>query len=231
MQSADDRQAVTHTLIEASRKGHQDLPAMLVNAPLEAAALRLLANTSVTPNQLTAVCNLLAYGVAALFATGHLLLGAIGAVAVGVVDGLDGRQARIQLRTTPLGAAEHLLDKIYEVLWIAALAYAVSGGFSDHSGVRLLLVWIAAYLLDTAAYDLVKWRTGSTLDEASRLDAAVRVVAGRRNVYVFILLAGVLAGQPQAAFRGIVWWAVVTAAVHGLRATAVIWSSRARVLV
>ena len=152
---------------------------MLINAPLETAVLRLLANTAVTPNQLTAVCNLIAYVVAALFATGHLPAGAVGAIAVGVADGLDGRQARVQLRTTPLGRLEHLLDKIYEVLWIVALAYAFSGASPIARTSAPLLIWVAAYLLDTAAYDLVKWRTGATLDEASRLDAADP--AGRRS--------------------------------------------------
>jgi phosphatidylglycerophosphate synthase len=227
----DDRPAVTRLLVEASGKGHQDLPAMLLNAPLEMAAMRRLANTGVTPNQLTGLCNLMAYAVAALLASGHLLAGAMGAIAVGVVDGLDGRQARVQLRTTPLGRLEHLLDKIYEVLWIVALAYALSGHFADRAYVTPLLIWIAAYLLDTAAYDIVKWRTGATLDEASRLDAAIRLVAGRRNVYACMFLVGVIVGQPAAAFHAIVSWSVVTAAVHGARAALVVGNARPRVLV
>lgn len=226
----EDRAAVTRLLVEASGKGHQDLPALVINAPIEKAAMRLLANTRVTPNQITAVCNLLAYAVAALIASGHLLVGAVGAIVVGVVDGLDGRQARIQLRTTPLGQLEHLLDKIYEVLWIVALAYTVSGGFSDRSSVTLLLVWIGAYLFDTAAYDAVKWKTGGSLDEASPLDARIRLIAGRRNVYACVLLVGVLLNRPAAAFLTIVWWAVVTAVVHGGRAAAIL-GRRTRVLV
>jgi phosphatidylglycerophosphate synthase len=227
----NDRPAVTRLLVEASGKGHQDLPAMVLNAPLEKALMRRLANTRVTPNQLTAICNLLAYAVAALLATGQLLAGAVGALVVGVVDGLDGRQARVQLRTTPLGRLEHLLDKIYEVLWIVALAYSLSDRFADRSQVTRLMVWIAAYLLDTAAYDLVKWRTGATLDEASPVDAVIRMVAGRRNVYACMLLAGVLAGSPGAAFRAMVGWAVVTAAVHWVRAIMVIRHGQSRVLV
>jgi hypothetical protein len=226
-----DRPAATRLLVEASGKGHQDLPAMLLNAPLEKAAMRLLANTGVTPNQLTGLCNLMAYAVAALLATGHLLAGAAGAIAVGVADGLDGRQARIQLRTTALGRLEHLFDKVYEVLWIGALAYALSGQFTDRSYVTPLLAWVAAYLLDTAAYDIVKWRTGATLDEASRLDGLIRLVAGRRNVYACMFLVGVLAGQPAAAVHALVWWGGIKAARHGARAALVVGNGRARVLV
>jgi phosphatidylglycerophosphate synthase len=216
--SRADRRRVTRLLVDASGKGHQDLPALLINAPIEKAAMRLLANTRVTPNQITVVCNLLAYGVAALLASGHLLAGALGALVVGVVDGLDGRQARVQVRTTSLGRIEHLLDKAYEILWMVALAYALSAGFENRWYVTALLVWLAAYLIDTAAYDLVKWKTGITLDESSSLDACIRLVAGRRNVYACILLVSIVAGQAEAGFRVIVWWAAMTAAVHAFRA-------------
>jgi phosphatidylglycerophosphate synthase len=216
--SGADRRRVTRMLVDASGKGHQDLPALLINAPLEKVAMRLLANTRVTPNQITVVCNLLAYGVAALLASGHLLAGALGALVVGVVDGLDGRQARVQVRTTSLGRMEHLLDKGYEILWMVAPAYALSAGFEDRSYVTALLVWVAAYLLDTAAYDLVKWKTGVTLDESSSLDARIRLVAGRRNIYTCILLVSIVAGRADAGFHVIVWWAAMTAAVHALRA-------------
>jgi phosphatidylglycerophosphate synthase len=229
--TAADRPALTRVLVEASGKGHQDLPATVLNAPIEKAAMRWLANTRVTPNQITAVCNVLAFAVAALLATGHLLAGAVGALVVGIVDGLDGRQARVQLRTTPLGRLEHLLDKVYEIAWMAALAYALSGGFAARSYLAWLAVWTAAYLLDTAAYDLVKWRTGATLDEASRLDAWIRLAAGRRNVYTCMLLVGVLAGQADAAFRAIVWWSLATAIVHGIRALVAIRRGRRDMLV
>jgi len=216
--SAADRPEVARMLVEASGKGHQDLPAIWINAPIEKAIARKLAGTGVTPNQITLVCNVLAYVVALLLARGQLLAGAIGGMVVGVIDGLDGRQARVQVRTSRLGRLEHLLDKVYEVLWVVALAYYLSSGFSDARLVTELWVWVAAYLLDTAAYDVVKWRRGMTLDEATWIDAAIRLVAGRRNIYTSLLLVGVLIGRPAAAFHVIVWWAAATALVHWIRA-------------
>jgi phosphatidylglycerophosphate synthase len=165
------------------------------------------------------VCNIVAYVAAALLATGHLAAGTLAAMVVGVIDGLDGRQARVQLRTTAFGAVEHLFDKIYEILWIAALAYAVSSGFEVQGYATGLTWWIAAYLADTAAYDIFKLRSGIRLDEASPTDAAIRMVAGRRNIYTYMLLAGVVLRQPVAAYWAIVWWAVATAIVHWMRVT------------
>lgn len=215
--SAADRPAVARMLVEASGKGHQDLPAIWINAPIEKAIARRLAETGVTPNQITLFCNVLAYVVALLLFRGQLLAGAIGGMVVGVVDGLDGRQARVQVRTSRLGRVEHLLDKVYEVLWMVALAYFLSAGWSNARFVTELWVWVAAYFLDTAAYDVVKWRRGVQLDEATRIDAAIRLVAGRRNIYTSMLVVGVLLGRPAAAFHVIVWWAAATALVHWIR--------------
>lgn len=217
VKDAGDRAAVRRRLIDASWKGRQDLPAALVNRPIESAVLEWLAETRVSPNQISLVVNVLAYVVVALLLTGHLLAAALGQVAVGVADGLDGRQARVQVRTSAVGRLEHLFDKLFEIAWMAALGHALSSGFADRRFAAGLAAWIAAYLLDGGAYDLFKLRRGLQLDEATPLDAAVRRVAGRRNVYAFALLIGVAAGAPRAAFWTIVVWAAVTAAAHWLR--------------
>jgi phosphatidylglycerophosphate synthase len=216
--STADRPRVARVLTEASGKGHQDLPARFINAPIEKAIARRLADTSITANQLTAACNVAAYVVAALLARGSFLAAAVGAMIVGVLDGLDGRQARIQMKTSPFGRIEHLLDKIYEVLWMFAFAFGLSAGFAVSGFAAPLLAWSAAYALDSAAYDTVKRRHGVQLDEATKLDAAIRLVAGRRNVYACIMLVGAVTGRPAVAFHTIVWWAAATAFVHIVRA-------------
>lgn len=218
IESGADRRAVARMLVDASGKGHQDLPALVLNAPIEKAIARRLADARITPNQLTVVCNVCAYAVTALFASGHLLAASLGAMLVGVLDGLDGRQARVQLRTSAAGRLEHLLDKVYEIAWMAALAWwlarASAGGAYAWTA---LAVWVVAYFADTAAYDVFRWRRGMQLDEASPLDRAIRLVAGRRNVYSTVLLVGVLAGRAEAAYLVTVVWAVVTAVVHWVR--------------
>jgi phosphatidylglycerophosphate synthase len=218
IESIADRSAVARMLVDASGKGHQDLPALLLNAPIEKAIARLLADTRVTPNHLTLVCNVCAYAVTALFASGHLLAASIGAMVVGVLDGLDGRQARVQLRMSAAGRLEHLLDKIYEIGWMVALAsWLARASTFGTSAWTALAVWVVAYVADTVAYDVFRWRRGMQLDEASSLDRAIRLVAGRRNVYSTILLIGVVIGRPDAAYLVTVAWAVVTALAHWIR--------------
>jgi phosphatidylglycerophosphate synthase len=217
VESIADRPTVARMLVDASGKGHQDLPAQVLNAPIEKAIARRLAETRITPNQLTLLCNVCAYGVTALFGTGHLVAGSIGAMVVGVLDGLDGRQARVQLRTSAAGRLEHLLDKVYEVAWMGALAWWFVRSTGDRRFWTALVVWVAGYILDTAAYDIFKWRRGMQLDEASPLDRGIRLVAGRRNVFSTIVLVGAVVGRAEASYLVTVVWSVVTAVVHWAR--------------
>jgi phosphatidylglycerophosphate synthase len=217
----DDRHRVRSRLIESSYKGHQDIPAEFFNRPIESLVLSWTADTRITPNAITLVCNLVAYAVAALFAVGWYGTALAGALVVGILDGVDGRQARVQMRTTTFGALEHVLDKGYEIAWMIALAFSLSARFADRVVVYALAIWIGAYLADTGAYDVFKWRRGIRLDEATPADAAIRRVAGRRNVYVWMLIAGLAAGAMRAAFIAVTVWAVATALVHWLRAVTI----------
>lgn len=218
VESEEQRARARTILVRASGKGHQDLPAIVFNRPLEEMAARRLCETAVTPNQITSATNIVAWAVTGLFAAGQLWIGVIGALAVGVLDGLDGRQARLQVRYSPFGRLEHLFDKLYEISWTLALGWHFSRNLNDPGYLRLSALWLLFYLLDSGAYDLFRARRGFQLDEASPVDRAFRLIGGRRNIYVFMLIGGLLAGSPQFAFRAIVGWAGVTAAIHWVRA-------------
>jgi len=53
-------------------------------------------------------------------------LGALLTFAVGIVDGLDGKLARIRGCPTKLGLMEHPFDILYEFSWLIALALFLS---------------------------------------------------------------------------------------------------------
>src|SRR5262245_52028811 len=57
VRSPADRAAVRRVLIDASAKGHQELTSRLIETPIESAILERIADTRLTPNQLTAICN------------------------------------------------------------------------------------------------------------------------------------------------------------------------------
>jgi len=86
------------------------------------------------------------------------------------------------------------------------------------------LTLVGSDFADSLLYGVVQARTGRFLDELSPFDRRFRRVAGRRNVYVWMLVAGVCAGRGAAAYLAVSVWAAATAAVHGLRA--LMWTRR-----
>ena len=216
------RKRAERLILDSAQKGSLDLPAW-VHGPIETSIVARLCKTSITPNQLTALCNVVAWAVVPLFATGHLVWGTALALAVGVLDGLDGKQARVKVETTEAGKLEHWLDTLYELAWLLALAYYFQTSDALPEAWKYLLLFLAAEGVDGLAKLSIIRRYGRLIDELSPLDRAIRFFGGRRNVYIWILAVGVLFGAPAQSFVVMVWWEVVTAVVHVARAVWAIW--------
>jgi phosphatidylglycerophosphate synthase len=204
-------------ILDAAQKGSQDLPA-LVHAPVETFLVRHLCKTRITPNALTGFCNIVAWAAAILFAFGYLVAGTLCALAVGVLDGLDGKQARVKVETSEAGKLEHWFDTFFELAWAVALAFHF-----HHSGALPNAWWYLLLLLGAEGVDgLAKLsairRYGRLIDELTPLDRRIRLLGGRRNIYIWILAVGLIAGAPARAFVAIAWWEAVTALVHVVRA-------------
>ncbi len=204
-------------ILDAAQKGSQDLPA-IVHGPIETALVARLCRTSITPNQLTALCNVVAWAAALLFATGQLLAGTLCALAVGVLDGLDGKQARVKVETSEAGKLEHWFDTFYELAWAVALAFHLWRAEILPAAWWYLLLLLVSEGLDGIAKLSVIRRYGRLIDELTPLDRKIRLFGGRRNIYIWILTVGLLFGAPGTAFVVIAWWEAVSAVVHLLRA-------------
>jgi len=211
--SKSNTAAAEQLLLNATQKGALDIPA-LFHGPIEKFLISKLCRTAITPNQLTIFCNIIAWGATILFATGHLATGILVALIVGVLDGLDGRLARVKIETTKRGKLEHWFDAIFEWSWWTALAYyfQTSGRLAGAFNYWLLL--LAAEAIDGIAKGVVYFRTGKTIDELNTFERMVRLIGGRRNVYVWILAIGVLLHAPEKAFIVMAWLEAATAVVH-----------------
>ena len=120
--SPEHAKLAKRVLLESAQKGTLDFPA-IVHSRIETFLISQLCETSVTPNQLTIITNFVAWSATILLATGRLGWGLALAVIVGVLDGLDGKQARVKIETTEHGKLEHWIDAIFDVSWWIALAY------------------------------------------------------------------------------------------------------------
>jgi phosphatidylglycerophosphate synthase len=204
-------------ILDAAQKGTLDIPA-LVHAPIETFIVGQLSKTALTPNQLTLFCNIVAWGATVLFATGHLAYGIAVALAVGVLDGLDGKLARVKLETSRAGRLEHLFDVLFENSWWIALAWHLQASGKLADAFVYLGLLLGAELLNALARTSIVRYCRKSIAELGRFDRLFRLVGGRRNIYVWILAVGLIFGNVAGAFKLIAWWELATAAVHVTRA-------------
>jgi len=200
------------------KRGASDIIAHYVNRPLENMLIYHLSDLRITPNQLTIVTNILAWFVTYLFFTGHLLVGSILTFVVGVMDGLDGKLARIRQRETRLGRMEHAFDLLFEFSWLAALAFFLSKteGLLPLQLCVLALMFIAFYRF---CYDQFSRTMKVSLDVYGGFERIFRRVAGRRNLYNLHILFGVVFNVPLYALFTIMVHSAVTAVVYAYRAS------------
>jgi phosphatidylglycerophosphate synthase len=149
-----------------------------------------------------------------LFASGHLGPGLLVALAVGVLDGLDGKQARLKLETSRVGELEHVSDFAFELSWCAALAWHFHATGALASAPLVLVALYLAEALDGLVKLAAIRRLGMLIDDAAPSMRLVRLFGGRRNVYVWIMAVGFVAGHPAAAFALLPLWQGATAVLH-----------------
>ena len=188
----EDFKKAKKVIVESSGKGASDLLARYVHKPIENKLVSWISNFRITPNQLTILVNILAYAATALFYFGELLLASILTFVIGIADGLDGKLARVKLKTSKLGSLEHSFDLLFEFSWFIALSLFLFR--STQSPIPLILcpfiiLFIAFY---RHIYDQFRRGMGRSLDDSGDFERVFRRVAGRRNLYNIPIFVGVL---------------------------------------
>jgi phosphatidylglycerophosphate synthase len=217
MTTPADAADATRTVVEAAQKRALDLPALLLHPMFENRLVLWLCNTPITPNHVTLFTAFLGAIIAALFLNGWLRLGILLAYGVAILDGVDGKLARTTLRTSRLGEVEHVLDFFVEHAWYLTLTLFFVSQTGDPS------VWwmggglMAGDLLDKLLYMTGHLRLGKQLDELGPFDRRFRLIAGRRNIYLWMFILGFWGDLPLQALTVACVWALGTASVHSVR--------------
>jgi phosphatidylglycerophosphate synthase len=212
----EKRRLAERVILDSAQNGTLDLPAY-IHGPIETAIISLLCKTRITPNQITIGGFVIGCSATAAFVVGRVGLGILAALIFGIVDGLDGKQSRVKIETTERGKWEHHLDHLIENSWWLAIAFHLwtSGQFPNVFYFLALL--IASHLLTEFAKRRVKIARGRLLDDVAPFDRAFRLIAARRNVYVWILACGFLLDALPQSYAVICGWAAFSAAVHLVR--------------
>ena len=213
---AHERRLAERIILDAAQKGTLDFPAY-VHAPIETAIVSLLCKTRITPNQITIAGFIIGCGATMAFVLGRTGVGLLAALAFGVVDGLDGKLSRVKVETTERGKWEHHLDYLIENSWWTAIAFYLWQSAELSNAFYFLAMLIGSHLLDEFVKRKAKMATGRLLDDVAPFDRVFRLIAARRNVYVWALAGGFLLGAFPQSYAIICGWAAVTAAVHLVR--------------
>lgn len=205
-------------IIENASKNPSDALAYYVHKPIENKLVSFISNFNITPNQLTIITNILAYTVTALFFFGYLLPASILTFVVGIADGLDGKLARVKLKTSKLGSLEHSFDLLFEFSWFIALSWYLFRSTGSNTSLILCIFIILFIAFYRHVYDQFRRAMGKSLDDAGNFERIFRRVAGRRNLYNIPILVGILLGFPLYSLVFILFHSGITAIVYSARA-------------
>ena len=211
-----DRRLAERIILDSAKNGTLDLPAYL-HVPIETALISHLCKTRITPNQITIAGLIFGCSATVAFALGSVGLGILAALIFGIVDGLDGKQARVKIETTERGRWEHHFDYLIENSWWTAIAFYLWQSAQLRSAFYFLALLVGSHLLDEVVKRRAKMATGRLLDDVAPFDRAFRLIAARRNVYVWVLAGGFLLGAFPQSYAIICGWAAVSAAIHLMR--------------
>jgi phosphatidylglycerophosphate synthase len=226
--SLERRPLAERLLRDATQKGVLDFPA-LVHAPIEKWLVSHLCRTSITPNQITVGTAVLGLGVTLLYACGYLWAGVLLALVIGVLDGIDGKLARLKAQTTKLGKKEHDLDYLVETSWWIALAYHFHATGQIRHAYVIFFAFFAFHRLERVAKKAVQRRIGRNLDDFTPFDRLVRIVAGRRNIYTWLFAFFLVIGAPATGFIWLCFWGMASAVIYIFRALQIGFTSQDRV--
>ena len=205
-------------LVSGAQKRTLDVVAWYINRPLENWITRRIADWPITPNQVSVIVTLIAFAATGLFLAGWLLPASLLTLVVNVLDGVDGKLARVKGLTTKLGHLEHSFDQLYEQSWYIAFTWAM---YLRRGDVLPLLLGFWALLFDTFARHVsMQFRQvmGVSLADYAPFDRTFRRFDGRRNIYTYYMLLSVLLGHPLYALVTMALHAFLTGAVYAVRA-------------
>ena len=159
------RRKMQRSLLSLNWRPHDGIVARWLNKHLSTRLSARLANTSVTPNQITTAAFLI--GLLGVFAAAQgslwtFFLGALLMQFQSIVDGCDGELARLKYQSSDFGAwYDTAVDDILGVLWVGAVgigAYRLTG-----HGVYQIVGLLAAslYFISTATVYLALLRGGA----------------------------------------------------------------------
>jgi phosphatidylglycerophosphate synthase len=182
---------------------------------------RLCARLGISPNLVTAVSLVFVLAAMALFWRGQFAAGLACAWAMCFLDTVDGKLARVTLRSTPFGNVfDHGIDLIHPPFWywawyegLLATAWEDTGGVMRLAFILIIMGYVGGRLQE----GLFTLLFGIEIHIWRPLDSRFREITARRNPNLFILTVAVLLGRPDQGFIAVAFWSAFCFLFHTIR--------------
>jgi len=210
---AETARRVEELTFDAAYKGATDLVTKWVWPRPARAATRWLAEHAVQPNSVTIASWVLAIAAGALFAQAWFGLGLAAAWLMTFLDTVDGKLARVTLRSSHFGhILDHSLDLLHPPFWWLAWGFGVGAPF----GAETWIV-VGGYLLGRLQEGLFLLVFEMEMHCWRPIDALFRTITARRNPNLILLSVGAAGGRPDLGLSMVALWTVVSLAFHAVR--------------
>lgn len=180
---------------------------------------RAAARLGLSPNAVTFIGLFLTLVAGWQFYLGNLATGMIAAWLMTLLDTVDGKLARVTLTSSWLGnQLDHGNDLIHPPLWWYCLAHGILVDEPGHPWVwPSCWIILGTYVLGRILERGFKRQFGFNQFMWKRFDSRFRMIISRRNIILLIMTAGLVAGQPSAAFALCALWSLISVMIQGGR--------------
>jgi len=241
------KQRAIKGLLKTNWRPHDGIVARLINKHISVIISQLLANSPVSPNQMTAfaaVLALIGVGFAAWGSATTFFIGATLFQIQSILDGCDGELARMRYQSSNFGAwFDTVVDDVLGILWVSALglgAYRASGELlylilgiaaAAFHFVSTGMVYVALIKAGAHSHSEYKWwfeegeQAPDAYPDLSKVSTWGKYVV-RRDFYVLLFwvlsLFGLLKASMFCAFAGatgLIIVALIQLSKRGLKVT------------
>jgi len=179
---------------------------------------KLCARLGITPNQVTFASFLLVIAAFYWFWQGAWLPGLVAAWGMTFLDTVDGKLARITLRSSKWGNVfDHSIDLVHPPFWYWAWAVGLQRGphvVGDDALLLMLAVIVAGYVLQRVIEGVAIWRLGLEIHVWRRIDTWFRLITARRNPNLLLLTVFAAAGRPDLGLAAVALWTALCLLLH-----------------
>ena len=168
-------------------------------------------------DHISIITYILAFIVVYFFLQAKVCYALVLALIVGILDGVDGKIARLRGKKTYIGKIEHSFDMLYEQIIYVSWIYYVYTTIPTISVILIGIIFLVSDAFTRHVYMQFKIATGKNLLLMSKLDRKIAKIDGRRNVWFIYMLIGVVI-QPI--------WGLILMLIHSLL-TSIVYVVRA----